>query len=83
MFCMVTRARKKSNRWLKEICEDIKGKVLSIGSGNDNDGKGMRYKDYFINADSYTTSEVDEKGGCDLVLDVTNMKEIDDGESLS
>lgn len=77
---MATKARIESNIWLRENCKEIEGRVLSIGSLDDSDGEGKYYRDYFLNASEYLTSEVDEKYGCDLILDVTNMKSIKDCE---
>jgi SAM-dependent methyltransferase len=70
--------RAKSNRWLQSQCRDIVGTVLSIGSGDENDGEGRKYRDYFHGATSYTTSEVVPMEGCDLMLDVRSMPEITD-----
>jgi len=47
-----------SNRWLQIHCKDVVGAILSIGSGDDSDGEGRKYRDYFPGATSYTTSEV-------------------------
>jgi len=71
-----SRARKESNVWLRYHCLDIKGSVLSIGSGHDDDHEGGRYRDYFKNSTSYTTSEVSAEFKCDLVLDIKSMPEI-------
>jgi SAM-dependent methyltransferase len=73
-----TRSRLESNKWLRTNCRDITGKVLSIGSGNDSDLQGGFYRDYFPNALSYTTSEVNDEYGSDLVLDVRSMAQISD-----
>ncbi|QQS55650.1 MAG: class I SAM-dependent methyltransferase [Candidatus Competibacteraceae bacterium] len=75
----VSNARRESNAWLRQHCMAIQGKVLSIGSGNDSDGEGSHYRDYFAAAVSYTTSEVGPNFGCDLVLDVRSMPELSDG----
>lgn len=74
----VSRARKESNQWLKCHVSSITGDVLSIGSGTDDDGEGNKYKNYFENCSSYTTSEVTSEFSCDLVLDIRNMPEIKD-----
>jgi SAM-dependent methyltransferase len=58
--------------------DDIQGGVLSIGSQQDGDREGGRYRDYFARAHSYTTSEVTAEAGADLVLDVRRMPEIAD-----
>ncbi len=72
-----TKGRKEANIWLAENCSDVKGRVLSIGSGDDADGQGKSYREYFTSADSYTTSEPFEREGIDLVLDARNMPEIE------
>lgn len=72
------RLRKESNRWLHRHCQGIKGKVLSIGSANDDDGQCNHYKNYFSEAFSYTTSEVSLTSNADLILDVRSMPEIND-----
>lgn len=72
-----SRTRKESNEWLRDHCRNIQGKVLSIGSGNDADGEGDQYRNYFPMASSYTTSEVSEEFKCDLTLDVRSMPEIE------
>lgn len=73
-----SRARKESNKWLRQECKDIQGDVLSIGSGNDSDGEGGFYRNYFSHASSYTTSEVSEEFNSDLVVDVRSIPEIKD-----
>lgn len=75
----LTASRRESNRWLRLHAGDITGKVLSIGSGDDKDKEGGGYRNYFRNASSYTTSEIEPMPGCDLVLDVRSMPEIPDG----
>jgi ubiquinone/menaquinone biosynthesis C-methylase UbiE len=77
---MGTKIRKKTNNHLKKICKDITGDVLSIGSGNDSDGFKDNYRNYFLSASSYTTSDQNTKNGNDLILDVTNMKEIENNK---
>ncbi len=72
-------ARHASNTWLKPRCVSVHGNVLSIGSGDDSDGEGGKYRDYFSNAKSYITSEITDNFPCDHVLDVRNMPEIADG----
>lgn len=74
----LSRARRESNRWLKERAAAVSGRTLSIGSGADEDGEGGKYRDYFKNCSSYTTSEVAAKFNCDMVLDVRNMRQIPD-----
>lgn len=73
-----SRSRRLSNRWLQAHCADVLGDVLSIGTADDSDGHGRSYRDYFVRADSYVTSDVTADFGCDLVLDVRSMPEIAD-----
>ena len=75
---MSSKSRREANQWLRENCADIQGSVLSIGSAEDGDGEGGRYRDYFVRVDSYTTSEVMEHPDADLLLDVRNMPEVGD-----
>lgn len=75
-----SRARRESNAWLRERAAALSGRVLSIGSGSDQDGEGRRYREYFARCESYTTSEIHESADCDLALDVRSMPEIE-GES--
>jgi SAM-dependent methyltransferase len=70
--------RRESNRWLRSQACGITGRILSIGSGNDSDGEGGRYRSYFAAADSYTTSEISADFGADMVLDVRSMPQIAD-----
>jgi SAM-dependent methyltransferase len=72
-------ARKASNALLRVWCAEIRGAVLSVGSGTDADGNGAKYRDYFRLASSYTTSEPVPTPLCDRVLDVRAMPEIADG----
>lgn len=69
--------RKASNKLIKNWARFIKGNVLSVGSGTDDDGTGRAYRTYFTEANSYTTSEPFENEYCDLVLDVRDMGSID------
>jgi len=69
-------ARILSNRWIYENAKNLTGSVLSIGSGDDSDGMGNKYRDYFSSAKSYTTSEFNESYDVDLILDVRDMKNI-------
>lgn len=71
-----SRARRRSNDWLRRQAASVRGAVLSIGSGSDRDGEGGRYRDYFVHADRYVTSEVVPHPDCDLVLDVRAMPEV-------
>ena len=72
-----TKGRREANRWLQIHCRDIGGAVLSIGSAEDADGEGRHYRDYFVKAESYTTSEIEEYPVADLVIDARNMPEIE------
>ena len=74
----ISRARLESNDWLRQHSGQIEGRVLSIGSGDDSDGEGGRYRDYFSAASSYTTSEVSADFECELVLDIRSMPEMAD-----
>lgn len=75
---MASQARIESNRWLRTQAAGITGRVLSIGSGDDRDGEGGRYRHYFTRCRAYTTSEPVPTPGCDLVLDVRHMPAIAD-----
>jgi len=66
--------RQTSNALLAGWCQAITGDVLSIGSGQDADKQGRKYRDYFTWAASYATSEI--VPGCDLRLDVRRMPEV-------
>lgn len=70
--------RKIANKLLKKWAIGIRGDVLSVGSGTDDDGSGRTYRTYFKAADSYTTSEPFQNAYCDLVLDVRDMLAIHD-----
>lgn len=71
-------ARAASNAILREWCASLTGHVLSIGSSSDQDGAGTRYRDYFTQAASYTTSAPEPDGRCDRVLDVRHMPAVPD-----
>jgi SAM-dependent methyltransferase len=71
-----SESRRESNRWLKHHAADIEGRVLSIGSATDEDNEGGRYRDYFKNCSSYTTSEATSEFDVDLVLDVRSMPQL-------
>lgn len=73
---MASKSRIESNRWLRPRCGRIKGKVISIGAMNDIDCEGSKYKNYFKNADSYLTTDVE--GNVDMLLDVRDMSIIPD-----
>jgi len=76
----VSRSRRESNRWLKAEAVNVEGRVLSIGSLDDSDGQGGRYRDYFSSCSSYTTSEVDKGYDTDLILDIRSMSSVKSGE---
>jgi SAM-dependent methyltransferase len=66
-----SRSRIQSNQWISDQASEITGNVLSIGSGHDKDGEGNNYRDYFTQADSYTTSDLE--GKVDLILDIREL----------
>lgn len=74
---MATQSRIEANAWIKENALPVLGDVLSIGSMSDSDNMGSKYRDYFVNARSYTTSDVE--GEVDMVVDVQKMSSIKDG----
>lgn len=74
----ISNSRKESNSWLKTQCADIRGEVLSIGSGDDSDGEGSFYRLYFSNCSSYTTSEISSEFKPDIIIDVKEMTSISD-----
>lgn len=71
-----SKSRQESNSWLKRYALDIVGSVLSIGSGTDEDQEGRKYRDYFINCSSYTTSEITSEFEVDMILNVCSMTQI-------
>jgi len=73
---MASKSRKESNIWLKKVCKNIKGDVLSIGSLQDIDCEGGVYRSYFKKASSYLTSDVE--GNVDMILDVRDMAVVPD-----
>ncbi len=73
-----TRARRATNVWLRHHADGIRGDVLGIGSGADEDREGGTYRDYFSKCCSYTTSDIRAEIGCDLVLNACSMPEIRD-----
>ena len=73
-----SQERVESNAIVKEWAKHVTGDVLSIGSAGDLDKQGGRYRDYFIRAKTYTTSDVEYTAGCDLTLDVRRMPLIRD-----
>jgi SAM-dependent methyltransferase len=75
---MASKARSESNAWLRERTTHIAGAVLSVGSGDDRDGEGAHYRDYFKACSRYITSDVVSNPECELVLDVRAMPEIVD-----
>ena len=70
--------RIESNEIIRSWAKHVTGDVLSIGSGGDIDKQGKKYRDYFVRAKSYTTSDVEYTLGCDLTLDARDMKLIRD-----
>jgi len=73
-----SRARQESNRWLRAQAAAMPGRVLSVGSGDDSDGEGGHYRDYFTCCEVYLTSELASSPACDLQLDVRHMPTIAD-----
>ena len=69
----ISPERVQSNKILKRWCADVKGDVLSIGSGGDIDKQGGHYRDYFTSATSYTTSDIEPSMGTDFVVDARDM----------
>jgi len=67
---------KEQNTWILNIAKDIKGDILSIGSGNDYDQRGDYYRNYFKAKDSYTTSNETNRYRPDMILDVRDMKSV-------
>ena len=55
--------RKWSNKILKQIAPFFTGNVVNISAWEDKDKEGGCYKDYFINADSYTITNYSGKRG--------------------
>jgi len=64
-------SRVEGNALLREWCARVTGFVLSVGSGDDSDRAGRRYRDYFTAATDYATSDV--RPGCDFLLDVRDL----------
>ncbi len=76
---MASRARKLSNDWIAKHAVEVTGKVLSIGSGSDDDWHGKKYRAYFENASLYLTSDIAKNIKTDLRVDVRDMVDIGDG----
>jgi SAM-dependent methyltransferase len=74
----ISPERIESNTIIREWAKRVTGDVLSIGSGGDIDKQGKKYRDYFIRAKSYTTSDIDRSMGCDITLDARHMPLIRD-----
>lgn len=71
---LTSQARREANQTVRLWAREIEGSVLSIGSGDDSDGEGRRYRDYFPNCTSYKTSETtNAHTACDMILDVRDM----------
>lgn len=64
-------SRTEGNVLLRQWCAPLTGFVLSVGSGDDRDREGGRYRDYFTSAAGYFTSDV--RPGCDFELDVRDL----------
>ena len=65
--------RQESNAWLRLVCKNLRGRVLSIGSGNDFDKEEHLYREYFSNSTSYTRLDVDPLLFPDLIGDVQQL----------
>ena len=74
----LTKARERANKWIREQAKDVTGKVLSVGSGGDQDNEGGHYRQYFLNASSYETSDFSKTAPVNLYLDVRSMPEVKD-----
>ncbi|MEW6500947.1 MAG: tetratricopeptide repeat protein [Thermodesulfobacteriota bacterium] len=70
--------RLESNVWLRLVCQKLRGKVLSVGSGNDFDKEASLYREYFGNCTSYTRLDMNPLLFPDLVGDVQQLSEIID-----
>ena len=70
--------RQMSNAILRNWCAAVTGRVLSIGSAADSDKEGRTYREYFVNAFSYLTSDTEGVIGCDRALDVRRL-DLEDG----
>ena len=69
-----------SNDQLMKFTHIFDGDVINISAGDDQDKDGKRYKDYFINARSYSTSNycVENQHGGDYIFDLsTSLKNHD------
>ncbi len=75
---VISPERIESNTIIREWAKRVTGDVLSIGSAGDSDKQGGKYKDYFIRAKTYITSDVERTNDCDLTLDVRYMPLIRD-----
>jgi len=66
--------RKKTNGWIAGHAAEVTGKVLSIGSGSDDDWEGQKYRTYFPLA-RYHTSDIHNTKGfrTDLIVDARKM----------
>ena len=67
-------SRRMSNKWLRRVCADIQGDVLSLGSMSDIDCEGDTYRHYFKSASSYLTSDVSDRA--EVKLDVRDMSSV-------
>jgi hypothetical protein len=75
---LASRNRRISNTWLRKNCEDVMGKVISIGSVDDSDQENSFYKEYFPNASEYLITDVTKGDALHMVLDVCDMSQIID-----
>jgi len=66
--------RIQSNALLRKLCADIKGHVLSVGSGNDSDKEGSLYREYFPASASYFRLDLDNNLQPDFTGDIQNIQ---------
>lgn len=73
---LVSPLRTISNAWLREKCQGLGGKILSIGSGNDFDKESQLYRYYFAKSASYTRLDSDDAIRPDIIGDVQNLSTV-------
>jgi len=72
-----SESRREANDWIRRHAADCRGRLLSVGSGSDEDGQGGYYRDYFQACTEYVTSEIDGRYGVDWSVDVRDMAGIE------
>ncbi len=75
--------RKTSNDYYRKACESIQGDILNIGSANDRDGMGGRYKDYFKKNATYATLDVEPHNRPDIIGSIENLTGVVADESYN